>query len=144
MNCGLRVVVMFRNSLECLSKPRIERFEADECASEEREGQMNIGTSFVADGEATEPGDPCEGSFDDPTMPAEILAAFDTPAGDAMPDIALRAGDAAAPVVVSLVGMELCGTMFRAAAFTPDGGDRIEHGFGHPAVMDVGAREQDG
>lgn len=105
---------------------------------------MNVGPSFVANGEAREAGDPCEGSFDDPTMPAEILAAFDTPAGDAVPDTALRAGGAAAPVVISLVGMELCGPMFRAAAFTPDGRDRIEQGFEHPAVMDVGAREQDG
>lgn len=39
---------------------------------------------YIANGEATEAGDPCEGSFDDPTMPAEILAAFDTPAGDAV------------------------------------------------------------
>lgn len=105
---------------------------------------MNVGPSFVANGEATEAGDPCEGSFDDPTMPAEILAAFDTPAGDAVPDTALCTGGAAAPVVVSLVGMELCGTMFRAATFTPDSGDRIEQGFEHPAVMDVGGREQDG
>lgn len=105
---------------------------------------MNAGPSFVANDEATEAGDPCEGSFDDPAMPAEILAAFDTPAGDAVHDTALCTCGAAAPVVVSLVGMELCGTMFRAATFTPDSGDRIEQGGEHPAVMDVGAREQDG
>ena len=80
---------------------------------------MNVGPSFVANGEATE-------------------------AGDAVPDTTLYTGGAATPVVVSLVGIELCGTMFRAATFTSDGGDRIEQGFEHPAVMDVGAREQDG
>lgn len=77
-------------------------------------------------------------------MLAELLAAFDSPTGDAVPDTALCTGGAAAPVVVSLVGMELCGSIFRAATFTPDGGNRIGQGFEHTAVMDVGAREQDG
>lgn len=34
--------------------------------------------------------------------------------------------------------------MFLAATFTPDSRDRIEQRFEHPAVMDVGAKEQDG
>lgn len=61
-----------------------------------------------------------------------------------MPDPAPRVGGAATPVVISLVGMEFCGPMFRVAAFTPNGGDRSEKGGEHPAVMDVGAREPDG
>ncbi|NHN84058.1 hypothetical protein GOB93_05300 [Acetobacter musti] len=73
--------------------------------------------SFGADGEATE-------------------------AGDAVPDASLRAGGAAAPIVVSLVGMELCGTMFRADGLNPEGGDRIGQGFGHPAVMGAGAESR--
>lgn len=80
---------------------------------------MNVGPSFVANDKATE-------------------------AGDTAPDTAVRAGGAVAPAIISLVGMELCRPMFRAATFTPDGGERIEQGLEHPAVMDVGARELGG
>ncbi len=75
---------------------------------------MDIGLPLVRYGEATELGEPSQGSLDDPLMASQPPAALDPASGDAVPDA--TAGErltAAAVVVASLVGVELRGPLAR-------------------------------
>jgi hypothetical protein len=79
--------------------------EADEGAGERGEGEMDVGTAFVADGKAAEAVEPCEGPFDDPPVLAEPLAALDAAPGDARGDATSAAFLTAAAVIIGLVGV---------------------------------------
>ena len=74
-------------TLERLTKPS-DLAHADESAGECREGQIDVGASFVADGQAAVAVQPGEGAFHHPAVPPEVGAALDPPPGDAWDDAA--------------------------------------------------------
>jgi hypothetical protein len=51
---------------------------------------MNVGSTFVASGEASEGMKPSEGAFDDPAVSSESLTRFDATTGDARHDPRIR------------------------------------------------------
>ncbi len=68
---------------------------------------MDVGTAFVADGEAAEAADPGQRALDHPAVPAQALAILDAPPGDARGDIALAAFAPAAPAIAIEAGLML-------------------------------------
>lgn len=101
--------------LERLTEPSA-LVKGDEGASQGREGEVDVGASFITDGEATEAGKPRQGAFHDPAVSSQALAALDAPAGDARYDPARPAFAAAAPMVVGLVRVQLVRPAARATA----------------------------
>src|SRR6187549_3264834 len=71
-------------------------------------------------------------------MASQALAGLDAFAGDARGDVATAQEDAAEPVVVALVGVQLGGALAPLAARAADGADGIDAGFQHRAGMGVG------
>ena len=74
---------------------------------------MDVGSPLVADGEATELGEPRQGPLDDPPATSQPLAALDPAPGDAGLDAPAGQRLTTAAVVVGLVGMQLRGTLAR-------------------------------
>ncbi|MFB0493751.1 hypothetical protein ABIE45_006407 [Methylobacterium sp. OAE515] len=72
--------------LERLTKPSFDEAPDDEGCGQRREGEMDVGPSLVANGEATELGEPRQGPIDDPSVPSQPLAALDPAPGDAVLD----------------------------------------------------------
>lgn len=105
---------------------------------------MDVDAAFVSDGEPSEAVDPCEASFDDPSMAAEFLRGVLASAGDARLDIPARAGIAAASVIVGFVGVQLAWPAARAGAFGGDGGNGVDQLLERHAVMDIGTGQQKG
>ena len=68
---------------------------------------MDVGAALIADGQATETVEPGQGTLNDPAMPAESFTRLDAASGNAGNNAALAAGNAAARIVVALVGMQL-------------------------------------
>lgn len=81
--------------------------------SQGREGEVDFAAAQIADGEATELGEPRQGLLDDPPVTAQPLAALDPAPGDAGLDATAGQRLTAAAVVVSLVGVQLRGTLAR-------------------------------
>ncbi|BDU77134.1 hypothetical protein METESE_20920 [Mesoterricola sediminis] len=80
--------------------------EADAAGCNLEEGQVDLGPPFVADHEAPEGLEPCEGPLDYPTMLAKLLCGFHPAprnAGEHAPD---SAGHPAAAEVIGLVGVQ--------------------------------------
>jgi len=67
-----------RTTLASGTEP-FEPYPADENTDKRWEGEVEVGASLVADGEATEAGEPSPRAFDDPALAAEVLAALDAP-----------------------------------------------------------------
>jgi len=99
---------------------------------------VDIGAPLISYGETPEAIEPCEGAFDNPSMPTELFLALDALACNARDDCALAASFAATGVIISLVGMALAGPSLRAARLSANRGNGIEHVRKHRAVMDVG------
>ena len=72
--------------LEALTKPSLDEFPADHDTGQGEERLVDVGTPFVAHGEAAELREPSQCALDHPAMAAEMVAAFDTAAGDAVAD----------------------------------------------------------
>src|SRR5690606_26180966 len=85
--------------LECLSKPLLQEAPADEDATDQEEGLVDVVTAFVADGETPETRQPRERAFDHPAVAAEALARFDSAPRDAALDPSPLQVRAAVPVV---------------------------------------------
>jgi hypothetical protein len=99
------------------------------------EGLQDIEPPFVADGQAPEAREPCQGALDDPAMAAEALAALDAAPGDPRGDAPSSGGLAAAREVVALVGVELGRPPARAAGAVPDRRHRVDQRGEAPAVV---------
>ena len=74
---------------------------------------MDVVSPLVADGEATELGEPGQGALDDSPATSQPLAALDPAPGDAGLDATTGQCLTAATVVVGLVGVQLRGTLAR-------------------------------
>ena len=129
------------SQLEHLTEPS-DLAEADQGAGECCEGEMDVGSALVSDGQAAVAGQPGEGAFHDPAVSAEVGAAFDATSDNAWGDAAGAALLAAAPVIVGLVGVELLRSAAWAAPVpVPDGWDGVEGCCQHAAVVAVGAAQ---
>ena len=104
---------------------------------------MEVGASFVANGEATEAGEPSQGALDDPAVASQVLAALDAPPGDPRRDAARPALAPTAAMIVALVGVQLVRPAPRATA-TPCAHTRhrVEGGGQHAAVVAVGSGQR--
>jgi len=104
---------------------------------------MEVGAALAADSQASESGQPSEGTLYDPPMAAQPGAAFDTTPCDAWRDAAGAALTATAAVVVSLIGVELGGSTARTSpVLGPHARYRIQGGRQHTAVVAVGAAQR--
>lgn len=74
---------------------------------------MDVGSPLVADGEATELGEPSQGPLGDPPVTSQPLAALDPAPGDAGLDAAAGQRLTAAAMVVGLISVQLRGTFAR-------------------------------
>lgn len=72
---------------------------------------MDVDAALVANGEATELGEPSQGSLDNPPMAPQPLAALDPTPGDTGLDTTVGQRPTAAAVVVGLVGVQLRETL---------------------------------
>lgn len=102
---------------------------------------MDVEPAFVADAQASHSRKPGQGALDNPTVSAQSFATFNTPAGNARLDTTLAASPAAAPVVVSLVGVQLARSLARLAKPAFNSHHRIEQFSQRHAVMYVSARQ---
>jgi hypothetical protein len=78
--------------------------ECVEGAGEGREGEVDVGAMFIADGQTAEAREPRQRTLDHPTVAAQALTASDAPAATA--------------VIVGFVGVQLAGPV----AMTQAGG----------------------
>ncbi len=105
---------------------------------------MNIEASFEANSKLAESGEPGMRTLDDPTMPAQPFAAFDTAACDTSLDAALSQITSATPEVIPFVSVQFA----RALAWrTVQPGYRrngIERGLECHRIVAVGSRDRDG
>lgn len=108
------------------------------------EGLADVGSAFVAGGDAAEACEPSQGAFDDPAVAAEPVGAVNATAGNARLDTAHAAGLAAGGVVVGLVGVQLRGASARPAAAPADGTHRVQHWPQEAAVVPVGRAQANG
>lgn len=100
--------------------------------------------AFVADDEATELVEPGEGSFHDPSVLAEMCAAFDTAPSDTRDDVAAAQLTSAEGMVIGLVSMELVGTSAWRSAPAADGLYGIEGRRQDLAIVTIGAGQDNG
>lgn len=112
------------------NRPWSLRRQMSEHAREE--GVMDVGASFVADDEASEPVDPGEAALDDPTMGPELLAALNTSPCDAVLDAPATARLATSSSVVGLVGVQLAGPATWSTPFAGDGGHGVDQALEKP------------
>lgn len=104
---------------------------------------MQVGATFVADGETAEAGEPSQRPFHDPAMATQPFAALDATPGNPWCDAASPALTPTTTMVVFLVGVPLVGSAPRAAAPTrAHARYRIERGGQHPAVVAVGPAQR--
>lgn len=104
---------------------------------------MNVGTTLVADGQTAHLAQPRECPFDNPAMPTEFLARFNSFASDATLDSPPLQGFAAFVVVVPLVGMQLFRPLSGASPAASQRRNGIDHLFEHHAVVPVGSSQFD-
>jgi len=105
---------------------------------------VDVGAALISYGETPEAIEPGEGSFYDPTMPAELFLALDALAGNTREDPALAASFAATGVIISFIGMALVGPSLRAARLSANRRNGVEHVGKHCAVMGVGTCQPHG
>ena len=123
--------------LEHLTKPP-DLIEADEGASEDHEGFVDIGAPLIADGQTAEAAEPGQGSLDDPSVSAQTLAAVHPTPSDAGHDGAGAAFGPAAPVIIGLVRVQLLGPPARPTSPVPHARHGVQGGRQHEAVVAVG------
>ena len=102
------------------------------------------GVALVAQGQPPVPGEPGDGALDDPAVPAQFLAGFDSFTGDAGGDAPVAEPSAQVSLVIGLVRMELGRPAAARAAARADGRDSPDQGFKGESVVDVGGGSRDG
>jgi len=130
--------------LECLTEPSLDEAPADETGGEVVEGGEDVGPPLVADGDATEAGEPGERALDHPSVPAQTLAAFDTAPGDAWNDRPPAQRASAVGEVIALVGVQFGGSAPWPASTLADGRYGIDECLQQLAVVAVGWRDPQG
>src|SRR3712207_5114384 len=105
---------------------------------------MDVGATFIADGEPPEAVEPGQRALHDPAVASQLLAAVDALAGDAHLDVAPATGAPLRRIIISLVGMQLVGPSTGTASGSADGRDRIERRLEHEVVVAVGPADQAG
>ncbi len=117
---------------------------ADDGGSQDKQSGMNIEASFEANSKLAESGEPGMRTLDDPTMPAQPFAAFDTAACNTSLDAALSQITSTTPEVIPFVSVQFA----RALAWrTVQPGYRrngIERGLECHRIVAVGSRDRDG
>lgn len=129
--------------LEPLTKPAYCPETYDDCG-DDAECAVEIGVSFVSNGQASETVDPREGAFNHPAMFAELGRTFDATPCDARHDAPLAQVPPAAVEVIPLVGMELAGAFTRSPALAADRRDGIDDIGQRHAVVPVGPCQDNG
>ena len=108
------------------------------------EGGEDVEASLVAHGDAAEPGEPRQCALDLPAVAAQAFAGFDAAPSDARDDGAAAQRAPAAGKIVALIGVQLGGTTAGPAGALTDRRNRVDGGFQHAAVVDVGRRQDYG
>ena len=98
---------------------------------------MEIGSSFVANREAAEAGEPGQRALDHPPVPAQPLARLDASSCDPGRDGAGAAFPAAATVIIGLVRVELLGSPPGSSSAVPHARHGIQRRSQHEAVVAV-------
>ena len=104
---------------------------------------MDIGTTLVADDQASQTIEPGEGAFDHPAIATEPFGRFDTSSSNSRDNAAPSTRNAAASMVVGLVRMELRRTLPRTSPRLQDRWHFIQHRLERKRVVDVGRRQFD-
>ena len=131
-----------RALLELGTKP-FQLSLADEGAGEGGEGEVEVGASLVADGEAAEPGQPRQGPLHDPAMASQSFAALDAAPGNPGRDAAGSALASATAVIVALVGVQLVWSApWATGSARAHARHRVERSGQHAAVVAVGCSER--
>lgn len=102
---------------------------------------MDVGAALVADTKTAHAVQPGESALDNPAIPAQALAGFDAPAGNAGANPAALQILAQVGEIVTFVGMHLLGSAARTARQTADGGNGFEYRDEAFGIVPVGARE---
>ena len=100
--------------------------------------------AFVTDNQAPELVDPSKGALDDPSVLAQMLAAFDAAAGNARRDVSSLQVTPAAIEVVSLVGVELGRSVPGPSSSLTNRVDGVNNAGQGLAVVAVGSGQGDG
>ena len=108
------------------------------------EGSEDVGAPFVADGDPSESGEPCQGALDHPSVAAQALAALDAAPGDPGNDGALAQGTPAVGEIVALVSVQFGGTTSWPAGALPDGRHGIDQRLQELAVVPIGGGDRQG
>src|SRR6185437_15353951 len=91
-------------SLDLVSRGEFGEFlVAGEGRCQGDEGQEVAGVALVAQGQPPVPGEPGDGALDDPAVPAQFLAGFDSFTGDAGGDAPVAEPSAQVSLVIGLV-----------------------------------------
>jgi hypothetical protein len=104
-----------------LSKPSSEVVEADQRATELEERLVDVVAPLIADREPAVLRKPGQRALDNPPVPPQSLARVDSASGDAWGYAPLSQGLSATREVVSLICVELLGTLPRSVPGRPRG-----------------------
>ncbi len=100
---------------------------------------MNIETALEANPELSKSGEPSVRALDDPTMPPQPFAAFDTAAGDTGLDAALSQITPATREVIPFVSVQFARTLARLAVQARYRRNGIKRGFECHRIVPVGS-----
>ena len=124
----------------------VESSADDECGGELGEGEVELGSSFPASGEAAVVVEPGVGAFDRPALACVLVANASASAflfvRDARADAALGEGLAEPVGVVAAVGEQPARPVLAAAATDPQPWYRVDRGERMHAVVAVPRPEQ--
>lgn len=109
-----------------------------------RYGHGGCRPALVADGQAAKAVDSGECALNDTPVLARPLAALDATACDPVFDPVLEADKAAATLIIGLISMQFVRPAIRSARLARDGWHRVEQAIEGPAVIRVGATQQEG
>ncbi len=129
--------------LEHLTEPSLDVVPADEGGGRGEERLVDVGSAFIANGEAAEAAEPSQRALDDPAMPAQTLAAVHPAPRDPSFDPAPAQGFAAAWHVIGFVRMELGGAPAGSSPPLPDRRHSVDQVLEDAAVVNVGGGELD-
>ena len=102
---------------------------------------MDVGTTFIADSQASEAIKPGKGSFHDPPIAAEPLRRLDPSASNARDDAPPSTGEPAAAMVVCLIGMEFPRTFARTSLRSHDRAHLVQQWLEQDRVMNIRSRQ---
>ncbi len=102
---------------------------------------MNVSSALVADAQPSEALQPTERALDHPAAPAQLVAAFNAPPGNAGLDTLGTQPLPVTSIVVALVGMQFGGALAGPSPQACHGGQTLNQGTQQLGVMDIGRRE---